>query len=195
MKKIIMWVFIFIAVIIAGFFVGRYLYDSEKSENNVANNVNEMNFNSIKNSTNDVEIETNASEEKITLNTKIIEEVYYIQCDHLVKEKIDNIEAYINLTKEEFEKKHPEYEIKEFSPEKVVIYREEDNFCNEHFLVKDFDGYLTIYSLDNQDNVMEIIDITEIETNYLPEPDREALINGIKVYTKEKLNKLIEDYE
>ena len=49
--------------------------------------------------------------------------------------------------------------------------------------------------MDNLGNIKERIRITEIETKYLPEKDREELEEGIKVYTVQNLNKLIEDYE
>ena len=43
--------------------------------------------------------------------------------------------------------------------------------------------------------IKERIKITDIETAYLPKTDQEALKEGIKVYSEQKLNKLIEDFE
>ena len=49
--------------------------------------------------------------------------------------------------------------------------------------------------MNNEDKINELIETTEIETKYLTETDQEDLKEGIKVYTQQKLNKLIEDFE
>ena len=49
--------------------------------------------------------------------------------------------------------------------------------------------------MDNEDKINEIIKTTEIETKYLTETDQEDLKEGIRVYTQQKLNKLLEDFE
>ena len=99
------------------------------------------------------------------------------------------------MTKEKLQKEFPTWEIKEFDKDKVVLYKEEDDFCNEHFLVKDEDGYVTIYTIDNDKNILELLDKTEIATAYLAQVDQENLKNGMIIYTKQNLNKLIEDFE
>ena len=99
------------------------------------------------------------------------------------------------MTKDDLIEEYPNWEIKEFSKERVVLYKEEQGFCNEHYLVKDVDGLVTIYNMDNNDKANNLVEITEIETKYLTENDQENLKEGIKVYTKQKLNKLIEDFE
>ncbi len=193
MKKTI-WIFLVLAVV-AGFFIGVNLYNVEENESELENDINEIKYNNILNNINTTEIETSVHEEKISINTEIIEEIYYVSCDHLVKTKIKDIKEFINMTKEDINEEYPKWEIKEFNMKRVVLYKEESNFCNEHFLVKDVDGFVTIYSMDNSDNMLEIVETTEIETKYLTETDKEDLKEGIKVYTKQKLNKLIEDFE
>lgn len=194
MKKSI-WVLFFLAIII-GFFIGIYLYNTEANENQLENDINKINDDLVNTSiVNKIEIETSAMEEKISINTEVIEEVYYKECDHLVKDKRSNIKNIVNMTKQELEKKYPDWEIKEFSKEKVILYKKDPNYCGEHFLVKDVDGLITIYSIDNSDEIKERIDITDIETLYLPEADQKNLKEGIKVYSEQKLNKLIEDFE
>ena len=89
----------------------------------------------------------------------------------------------------------PSWKIKEFSRDKVVIYKEEDDFCGEHFLVQDVEGLIVIYFLNEEDNILEILETTEIETKYLTEEDREKLKKGIIIYTRKNLMKTIEDFE
>ena len=195
MKKTIWIVALLSLAIIIGFLVGVYLYNLEENKKQLENDVQNIVYNNITNNTNTIEIETSVSEEKISIDTEVIEEVYYTQCDHLVKTTKKDIKALVNITKEELAKKYPDWEIKEFNSKKVTLYKEEQNFCNEHYLVKDVDGFVTIFNMDNNDNIIERIEITEIETKYLTETDQEDLQEGIKVYTQQKLNKLIEDFE
>lgn len=196
MKKNIWIVILLIVAIITGFFVGVHLYNKEKSKKQLENDIqNVVVYDNKVNNTNTVEIQTSMSEEKISINTEVVEEIYYVQCDHLIKTLRKDMKSLVNMTKEELAKKYPQWEIKEFSTEKVTLYKEEQGFCNEHYLVKDVDGIVTIYNMDNEDKINEIIKTTEIETKYLTETDQEDLKEGIKVYTQQKLNKLLEDFE
>ncbi len=196
MKKNILIVILLIVAIITGFFVGVHLYNKEKSKKQLENDIqNVVVYDNKVNNTNTVEIQTSMSEEKISINTEVVEEIYYVQCDHLIKTLRKDMKSLVNMTKEELAKKYPKWEIKEFSTEKVTLYKEEQGFCNEHYLVKDVDGIVTIYNMDNEDKINEIIKTTEIETKYLTETDQEDLKEGIRVYTQQKLNKLLEDFE
>ena len=196
MKKNILIVILLIVAIITGFFVGVHLYNKEKSKKQLENDIqNVVVYDNKVNNTNTVEIQTSMSEEKISINTEVVEEIYYVQCDHLIKTLRKDMKSLVNMTKEELAKKYPKWEIKELSTEKVTLYKEEQGFCNEHYLVKDVDGIVTIYNMDNEDKINEIIKTTEIETKYLTETDQEDLKEGIRVYTQQKLNKLLEDFE
>lgn len=197
MKKTV-WIIVFlILAIVIGFFVGVHLYNAEVNEEEMENDIEKIQNNNLitNNTVNNIEIETSAIEEKVSIDTEVIEEVYYAECDHLVKNKRSNIKNIINMTKEELAKKYPDWQLKEFSKDKVILYKEEQNYCGEHFLVKDVDGFVTVYNMDNQDKIKERIKITDIETAYLPQTDQESLKEGIKIYSEQKLNKLIEDFE
>lgn len=197
MKKTVWIITFLILAIVIGFSVGIYMYNTEANEKKMENDIEKIQSNNLVNTStiNKIEIETSAVEEKISIDTEVVEEVYYTECDHLVKDTRNNIQNIINMTKQELQDKYPDWEIKEFSTQKVVLYREEQNYCGEHFLLKDVDGFVTIYNMDNEDKIKERIEITEIETKYLTETDQEDLKEGIKVYTQQKLNKLIEDFE
>lgn len=185
-----------VLAIIIGFLVGKYLY---KKENIYNNTTTEETNNIIKSNTlnemQNTEIVTSMQDEKVSINTKIIEQIYYNECNHLIETELKDITKYINMTKDMLKKEFPKWEVKEFSSERVVLYMEDSDFCNEHFLVKDEDGYVTIYTLNNLDNILEILKTTDIATMYLTEADKSSLKEGITVYTKQNLNRLIEDFE
>lgn len=195
MKKTIWIIILLIMAIIIGFFVGEYLYSLEMNKKEIKNDIQDISYNNLINNTNTLKIETSAYEEKISINTEVMEETYYRECDHLLKYTKKDIKGLINMTKEQLTKKYPEWEVKEFSKEKVILYKEEVGYCEEHFLVKDVDGFVTIYAMNNEEEIKELVNVTEIETKYLTETDQENLKEGIKVYTGQKLNKIIEDFE
>lgn len=195
MKKTIWIIILLILAIIIGFCVGVYLYNKEENKKQLDSNVQNSLYNNTVNNTSTEEIQTSVAKEKISINTEVVEEIYYVQCDHLIRNTRKDIKSLVNMTKEELAKKYPDWDIKEFSTDKVTLYKEEQGFCNEHYLVKDVDGVVTIYNMDNEDKINDLIEITEVETKYLTETDQEDLKQGIRVYTEQKLNKLLEDFE
>lgn len=100
----------------------------------------------------------------------------------------------MNLTEEQLKNQLPEWEIQKFTPEQIVLYKEVDDFCNEHYKLKIENGYVRIYELDEQKNE-KLLKSTDISSEYLTNQDLEKLKNGLEVYTKKELNKTIEDFE
>ena len=98
------------------------------------------------------------------------------------------------MTEEELKDRFSDWEIQKFTPTEIVLYKEVDEFCNEHYLLKEEDGYITIYKLDENENET-LYETTEIPTEYLPEEDLEKIQNGMKIYTEKELNKTLEDFE
>lgn len=194
MKKVL-WLFLVLAIVI-GFFVGKYLYIKENNNENevVGENIAGTKVNTA-NIIENVDVPTSTKDEKISVNTKIVQQLYYNKCNHMIETVMKDTTKYINMTEDMLKKEFPNWEIKEFTSEKVVLYREEEDFCNEHFLVKDVDGYVTIYTLNASNEVLEILKTTDIATKYLTDADKSSLKDGITIYTEKNLNKLIEDFE
>lgn len=70
-----------------------------------------------------------------------------------------------------------------------------DGICKEHYSVKEQDGFIAIYELDENDNEISLIKVTDIPTEYLTETDLIEIEKGMKVYTTRELNKILEDLE
>ena len=185
--------------ICVGFFIGKTVLNGKKEKNKIDYIANKNQINNVLNkqvkSSNKTEIETSTTEPKVSINTIITEQTYYNKCDHQIDYNVRDTKKYVNMTKEELQAEFKGWEIKEFSIDKVVLYKEEDDFCNEHFLVKDEAGYVTIYTIDNEGQILELLDKTEIATEYLEKVDQDSLKKGMVIYTKQNLNKLIEDFE
>ena len=181
-----------------GFLTGLYLYKINQidysnkeiiTETLEDTAIAELNNQEVSNT-----IQTNEAEEKTSPNCKITLKVYYEICEHLIETRKNIEETEVNLTEKELEERFPDWEIQRFVPNEIVLYKEVDEFCNEHFLLKEEDGYITIYKLDKNNNA-KFLQTTEISTDYLAEEDLEKIRNGIKVYTEKELNKTLEDFE
>ena len=83
-------------------------------------------------------------------------------------------------------------------PMKLVIlfaplYRLIEANCEDHFVLKEEDGYISVYNELTED-ISNLVERTEIDVNLLREEDKYDLVNGIKIYGKEELNSLMEDF-
>lgn len=139
-------------------------------------------------------MQTASIEEKISLNTKLFLEKNYQDCKHTVKTEIELPPEMVNLTKEELIEQYPDWTVKEFSKEKIVLYRLCDGLCDEHFLITDESGVVVVYRLDEEYN-KNLYEKTDIYTEYLTEEDIERLNEGIYVYTVSDLNSELENME
>ena len=139
-------------------------------------------------------ITTNTDEEKISPNCKIILTKHYKGCGDTINDYLTVPSEYVNFNKSEFQEKYKDWEIKDFSRNQVKLYREFEGECGEHYVLKDRDGKIIIYKV-NEKGKQEEYEKTEISTDYLPKSDKSAINEGLKVNGKEKLNELIESFE
>lgn len=194
MKKIYMFILIGILVVIAGILVGLFLGNSGKTsdlepelETKLASN--------LQNIENQIEIVTTSNvEEKTSPNCLFIFEVYYKECEHTLKDKKQILPDCVNKTEEELQDEYKEWEIKEFTNTNVTFYQEKEGICDQHYVIRDNNGYVAIYKIDSLGNEL-LREKTEIVTTYLPDTDKDRLKEGIKVNGQEELNATIEDYE
>ena len=177
--------------IILGFLIGIYLYNTNQESKNLIISEKEE----AKTETKKEDKEVSNQEKLITPNTKIIIKTYYKECNHIIEESATPADEWINLNEEELSKQANNFTIQKFSPEEVVLYKEENGFCNEHYLLIEKNGYIEVYFLDEKGEMKFMTNIVDIATELLPEKDREELKTGIKVYGKKELNKKIEDFE
>lgn len=194
MKKYIVLV---VLAIVLSFFLGTYLYKLDKINEELAFEV-EYTTNKAENAINQAEEilqRTSSSEDKINPDTKIIEKVYYNDCNHIVKTEKQAPEEMVNETKDLFQAEYIGWEIQKFTNTEVVVYKEIYDFCDEHYCIKDNNGTITVYKLDKYGKEKELIEETDIQTQYLAEEDIEKLEEGIIVYNKAEVSKKLEDFE
>lgn len=202
MKKILFTIAGFMAII-GGIIVSLYMMNKKqqtKQESQaenlyVAEKVTDECIDEYSNLENEKVEEANSREEvKLSPNAMIIFEKFYKECEHTIKnsKKIDS--NMVNSTQEDIEKKYTSWNVKEFDKDKVVLYQEVDGECGEHYMLRDINGKINIYKIETNGNEV-LIKETDIATKYLTETDMINMDNGLIVYGKESLNKLIEDFE
>lgn len=135
-----------------------------------------------------------STEEKVSANAILILKKYYKKCDHTINEYVELPQELVNMTEEEIQTEHPEWEVIGFETGKVTLYKEFDDECGEHFKLKVEEGNIVIYVV-NKDGTESVYERTNISSEYLTETDLINMQDGLEIYGKEELNQLIEDFE
>lgn len=198
MKKT--WIIsLIIIVIMIGIVTGIILYNTKQKDKN-DNNMIENEINKISEKVTDDcineyidEIETNSNEEKISPNCLLILKRYYDECQHTINEYVDIPQDLVNGTEYDLKKEYPYWEIEKFSSTEIVLYKEFNSNCGQHFILKEDNGKITVYKIN--ENSEEVYEKTEISLEYLSETDKIKIKDGIKVNGIEELNQLLEDFE
>lgn len=195
MKKWILYIIISILLLIS---IGSIILlitiykDTKSTELDSIDKFAEVENNSIKNDTQIVT--TSYSSTKISPNSVLKFNTYYKGCGHTVKEERNAQEDVINKSEQEISDKYVDWDIKKFSENDVVLYKEVDGVCDDDYIIREKDGNIVIFKLNNEGREV-LYDTTSIEAQYLPETDFIQLKEGIKVNGLEKLNQIIEDFE
>ena len=143
---------------------------------------------------NELEVNLNLSEKKISPDAVFVIKKKFKKCGHETKEYEMAPQFTVNMTEEELKKVYKGYEIESFSNHEVVLSKEEEGICDEHFVLRENQGQIVVYGIGSDDSE-KIVERTGIIVNYLPEEDREKIKNGIFVNGNDSLNRVIEDYE
>lgn len=193
MKKSYMWIIIGIcAIVVLGIIVGIFV---SKNSTKDGQKVETKLVSTEQNIQNGIElISTSYAEVKASPNCLFEFKTYYKGCKHTTTKRESIPEELVNKTEIEMQDRYKDYKIEEFTANNIVLYQEKEGICDEHYLLKENNGYIAIYKIDNAGK--EILkENTQIVTTYLPETDKQNLKNGIKIIGKENLSLTLEDYE
>lgn len=188
----IIGIIIFAMLVIAGVVI--YINTNTNLEQKESNYIQENHIQeNLVNSNIDL-ITTTSKEEKVSPNCIFIFKVYYKKCEHITVDKETASQIMVNKTREDLESIYKDWNIVTFRNDEVLFYKEEEGICSEHYMLKELEGCIAIYSLDEEESQI-LKEKTAIITTYLPEEDINRLKEGIKVYGRDRLNKALEDYE
>lgn len=205
MNKIIVTI-ISIVVVFFAVFVGVEVYNrQEKNQNtNQVKNTTEISEVIIDecteeweemSATNELDIQANTQEQiKLSPNCSFTFKTHYQECGHVSNQYTNIPQELINKTEAELQQKYPEWKIETFESNQVVLSKNQAGECGEHYVLKDVDGKIVVYVI-NDKGEEEVYQKTEIAIDYLTDTDKITIKNGLKVYGKENLNQVIEDFE
>ena len=139
-------------------------------------------------------LQTNANEVKISPKASITFERVYKKCGHKTSQYSEVSEELVNKTQDELQEKYNDWIIESFSDTEIVLQKEEEGECGEHYIVKEKNGNVVIYEVQ-EDGTQKEYEVTDISTEYMTETDKMNLEKGIRVNGKQNLNQMIEDFE
>lgn len=203
MSKILNAFFI-VAIFVVGISVGMYYGTLPKEinkveENNLRDSIQDVvikNVQEEKIKVQDKEKDSKeaiAQDEKVSPYAKMTIEKKFSKCGHTTVNVLDVPKELVNLSKEEIGERYSGWEIKDFSVEGFTLYRVIEANCDDHYVLKEEDGYLAVYS-DVTENIRNLVEKTDILVETLREEDKNDLESGIKIYGKNELSSLIEDF-
>ena len=199
MAKKLGFILAIIIVFVLSIFYGIYR-TNEKEDYRIGSKVIKYDNEIEKEENNNFEMakEVNSSEEKIGANTDVVLRKNYNLCGHTEEEDANKSEV-VNLTKDELLDVYPDWRIVTFSENNVELEKEVEGICGEHYLVTEENGFIVVYKrkIDTETGRMDKEEYmtTDISVEYLPEEDLNCLVNGEEIYSREALNKFLEDYE
>lgn len=145
-------------------------------------------------SENNMAIATVAEENKVLPNTDFALKKDYGDCGHFEYEEVELPAELVNLTKQEVEDYYEDWQVEEFTPDKLVLVKKINGCCNQHFLIRLDTENVNVYRFDTNGELKPYKQ-TEIFRDYLPEEDVENLEEGISVFGEGRLSSALEDFE
>ena len=198
MNKVIL-ILVSIIIIITSIITAVVIYNGEDEEQakvsikNVEINTTNTLENNVSSDNQNV-VETNVKEVQISPNAFITFKETYEGCGHTKVDFVEVPEDFVNLSKEELKDKYSDWNIEKFTDTDIILSKDFEGSCDEHFIVKDVNGVVTVFKI-KEDGTEEEYQTTDIATEYLTDTDKLEMEKGISVNGKQNLNQLIEDYE
>lgn len=195
MKKIIfLGILVFIVSVGVGFVYTRLFYDAGETPQSAQFQLNNIEDYGAQNYTKLQTLEASSEDEKLSPNARFAIKEYYDECGHFNFKYYQLPTEIVNMTRQEIEDYYDEYEVEEFENDSVVLTKEINGLCDEHFYVTLDNGHIEVMKL-GADGSFIPYQKTDISREYLPEEDVKQLEEGIYVYGSGKINSVLEDYE
>ena len=133
--------------------------------------------------------------EVTTQDTLLVFERYYTSCnDKRVEER--KAEGYeVGLSRQDIRLKFPEWDIYEFSTEKVILTKEIHDYCTGHFILKDRDGMVVIYMPSEEGDEYKGFEETQVPTEILPPDVQDEIQRGLVMDSLEDVEHFMENLE
>ena len=198
MKKAWLIAMIIALLFMIGIFIGIYSYNKQNAKDSNQKGTSQLaqeenaQIGTIKPA--NLTVETASNQTKISPNCILMKKQYYQDCDHLIKEEETVPQYLVNGSEEDLKQAYPGWTIEKFTSEQITLYRENTGYCDQHYVIRENNGVLAIYTLDVAGNEIWKED-TDIQTMYLTPTDLDKVREGMKAIGDEELNSILEDFE
>lgn len=191
-KKYIIGAVAGIIVLIAGFLLGYYimrdpLYERIQSQPPPASSQSNSNGGAP----------LNMAQASLQHNAAVVDEgaavqfiTVYMSCGHQITKEELAPPDIVGLNEDQIAARYTGWRIDEFSPDKIVLIKEVDGYCPEHFVIKEHDGHVAVYKI-----LGELVRDTEIPLDILPDIMQQQIKKGIIVNTEEEINSILENLD
>lgn len=138
-------------------------------------------------------ITVSLDETKLSPNAEMTIKKKFTLCGHTKTNKMSIPIEMVNYTEEEVKKKYTGWQIEKFMQNELVLSKDIEAKCENHYVLKIEDEKLKIYNEVTADK-LNFVDEIDIELALIPSIEINDLQEGIRVYGEEELNELIANY-
>lgn len=147
---------------------------------------------------NDNDVESVEKEENIIGPNTVIEYInHYKKCNDTVSKIEEPEKAIINFDEEDYKKyletNHPNWQLLSFSSKKVIVKRELDRYCPNHYIIGVKDNKIAIFKFNDMGEKV-LVEIINKSVSTLKEIDQEKLKKGIVVDSVEEIGDILENF-
>ncbi|WP_069649380.1 BofC C-terminal domain-containing protein [Caloranaerobacter ferrireducens] len=147
---------------------------------------------------NDSDVESVEKEENVIGPNTVIEYInYYKKCNDTLTQIVEPEKAIINFNEEDYKKyletNHPDWQLLSFSSEKVIVKRELDRYCPNHYIISVKDNKIAIFKFNDMGEKV-LVEIINKSVSTLKEIDQEKLKKGIVVDSEEEIGDILENF-
>ena len=123
------------------------------------------------------------SQESVRLSPKcsVIYETKYEKCGHVSRQYKNITQDLVNKTERDINGLYPDWAVKEFDSNELVLLKSESGECGEHYILRDVEGKVVV-NLLNENGEEKEFEKTDISIEYLTDTDKIDIEKGLKVY-------------
>ena len=196
MRKFWIIMIIIVVLLALGGSIGIYIYNLKNTSNKNSVKAKEL-ADELKKTLVEEEqntVSTSSKNIKISHNSIVVKNTLDKKCKQEIRQTEVIPVELVNKEEKDIQQYYKDWEIKKYSPTEVVLYREKDEYCDKHYVLRENNGVIAIYKIDDN-NKETLRENTQIQTKYLPEIDLIKLKSGIYAIGEEELNSILEDFE
>lgn len=138
-------------------------------------------------------ITVSLDEIKLSPNAEMTIKKKFALCGHTTINKMSIPMEMINYTEDEVKKKYTGWIIEKFEQDELILSKEIEANCENHYVLKIEDEKLKIYN-ELTEEKSNFVDEIDIDIELIPSIEINNLQEGVRVYGEEELNDLVENY-